>query len=95
MLERQVETDQARLEKGKIKVADVAQSESSLAGANAKFIEATNQEITAKLVYEKVIGPIRDMNSLSKNFNINFKIPGTLNEAIQISKNNSTAYKYA
>ena len=89
LLERQVETDQARLEKGKIKVADVAQSESSLAGANAKFIEATNQEITAKLVYEKVIGPIRDMNSLSKNFNINFKIPGTLNEAIQISKNNN------
>ena len=89
LLERQVETDQARLEKGKIKVADVAQSESSLAGANAKFIEATNQEITAKLVYEKVIGPIKDMNSLSKNFNINFKIPGTLNEAIQISKNNN------
>ena len=89
LLERQVETDQARLEKGKIKVADVAQSESSLAGANAKFIEATNQEITAKLVYEKVIGPIRDMNSLSKSFNINFKIPGTLNEAIQISKNNN------
>ena len=89
LLERQVETDQARLEKGKIKVADVAQSESSLAGASAKFIEATNQEITAKLVYEKVIGPIKDMNSLSKNFNINFKIPGTLNEAIQISKNNN------
>ena len=29
------------------------------------------------------------MNSLSKNFNINFKIPSTLNEAIQISKNNN------
>ena len=54
-----------------------------------KFIEAKNEEVTAKLVYEKVIGPIRDMNSLSKNFNINFKIPGTLNEAIQISKNNN------
>jgi len=89
LLERQVETDQARLEKGKIKVADVAQSESSLAGANAKFIEAKNEEVTSKLIYEKIIGPIKDINNLNKNFNINFKIPNTLNEAIQISKNNN------
>ena len=89
LLERQVETDQARLEKGQIKVADVAQSESSLAGANAKFIEAKNDEVTAKLVYEKIIGSIKDTNNLSKNSNINFEIPSTLNEAIQISKNNN------
>ena len=89
LLERQVETDQARLEKGKIKVADVAQSESSLAGANAKFIEAKNEKITAKLIYEKVIGPIEDINNLNKNLNINFKIPNSLNEAIQTSKNNN------
>ena len=89
LLERQVETDQARLEKGQIKVADVAQSESSLAGANAKFIEAKNEEVTAKLIYEKVIGPIKDINNLNKNFNINFKIPSSLNEAIQISKNSN------
>ncbi len=89
LLERQVETDQARLEKGQIKVADVAQSESSLAGANAKFIEAKNEEVTAKLIYEKVIGPIKDINNLNKNFNININIPNTLNEAIQISKNSN------
>jgi len=89
LLERQVETDQARLEKGKIKVADVAQSESSLAGANAKFIEAKNEKITAKLIYEKIIGPIEDINNLNKNLNINFKIPNSLNEAIQTSKNNN------
>ena len=40
LLERQVETDQARLEKGQISLVDLAQSEASLAGANAKFIEA-------------------------------------------------------
>ena len=45
LLERQVETDQARLEKGKITVADLAQSESSLAGAQAKFIEAKNRHL--------------------------------------------------
>ena len=89
LLERQVETDQARLGKGKITIADLAQSESSLAGAQAKFIEAKNEKITAKLTYKKVIGPIADTNSLSKNLNINFKIPSSLNKAIEISKNNN------
>ena len=72
LLERQVETDQARLEKGKITIVDLAQSESSLAGAQSKFIEAKNEEMTAKLTYEKVIGPITDINALNKNLNINF-----------------------
>ena len=36
LLERQVETDRIRLERGNISLADVAQSESSLAGAKAK-----------------------------------------------------------
>ena len=89
LLERQVETDQARLEKGKITVADLAQSESSLAGAQAKFIEAKNEEMTAKLTYEKVIGPITDINVLNKNLNINFEIPNSLNKAIEISKKNN------
>ena len=89
LLERQVETDQARLEKGKITVADLAQSESSLAGAQSKFIEAKNEEMTAKLTYEKVIGPITDINTLNKNLNINFQIPNSLNIAIEISKKNN------
>ena len=38
LLERQVETDQNRLESGIITLADLAQSESSLAGAQAQFI---------------------------------------------------------
>ena len=89
LLERQVETDQLRLESGKITVADLAQSESSLAGAQAKFIEAKNEEVTAKLTYEKVIGPITDTNALNKNLNINFEIPNNLNKAIEISKINN------
>ena len=86
LLERQVETDQARLERGKITLSDLAQSESSLAGAQAKFIEAKNGKVTAKLTYETVIGPIADINSLNKNLNINFEIPNSLNKAIEISK---------
>ena len=89
LLERQVETDQTRLEKGKITITDLAQSESSLAGAQAKFIEAKNEEVTARLTYEKIIGPIKDINNLNKNLNINFEIPNSLNKAIEISKKNN------
>ena len=89
LLERQVETDQARLERGQITLADLAQSESSLAGAQAKFIQAKNETITAKLVYEKVIGPINDENNLNKNSDLVFQIPTNLNDAIKISKNNN------
>ena len=46
MLERQEETDRDRLEKGEINLTDLAQSEASLAGAEAKLITAENiQEI--------------------------------------------------
>ena len=89
LLERQVETDQARLESGIITVTDLAQSESSLAGAKAKFIEAKNEEVTAKLIYQKVIGPIGETNNLEKNLKINFDIPKNLNKAIEISKKNN------
>ena len=89
LLERQVETDQARLERGKITIADLAQSESSLAGGQAKFIEAKNEEVTAKLTYEKIIGPISDINTLNRNLNLNFEIPNSLNKAIEISKKNN------
>ena len=66
LLERQVETDQARLEKGQISLVDLAQSEASLAGANAKFIESKNEVVTGKLVYENVIGSIDDASHLTE-----------------------------
>jgi len=89
LLERQVETDQARLERGQITLADLAQSESSLAGAQAKFIQAKNETVTAKLIYEKIIGPISDINTLEKKSDVNFKIPIDLSNAIEISKINN------
>ena len=89
LLERQVETDQARLERGQITLADLAQSESSFAGAQAKFIQAKNETVTAKLEYEKIIGPITDLDSLSKKLDFDLKIPESLNNAIEISKINS------
>jgi len=86
LLERQVETNQARLERGQITLADLAQSESSLAEAQAKFIQARNEAVTAKLVYEKIIGPINDPNTLDKKSDLNFEIPKDLDKAISISK---------
>tara|TARA_Y100000590_G_scaffold425058_1_gene532642 strand:+ start:503 stop:1801 length:1299 start_codon:yes stop_codon:yes gene_type:complete len=86
LLDRQVETDQARLERGQITISDLAQSESSLAGAKAKFIEAKNDVITSRLVYENVIGPIINSDDLNENLNLNIEIPKNLNEANDISK---------
>ena len=89
LLERQVETDQARLEKGQISVVDLAQSESSLAGANAKFIEAKNEVVTGKLIYESVIGSIDNINNLTDKLNFNLKLPESLAKANEISQKNN------
>ena len=86
LLERQVETDRIRLDRGEVSVADLAQSESSLAEAQANFIQAKNGVITARLNYENVIGPIQDTFSLNKKSDLNIKIPMTLENAINISQ---------
>ena len=89
LLERQAETDQARLERGQITLADLAQSESSLAGAQAKFIKARNEVVTATLVYENIVGPINSLDILDEKLDLNFEIPKDLNKAIDISKRNN------
>ena len=89
LLERQVETDQARLEKGQISVVDLAQSESSLAGANAKFIQAKNEVVTGKLIYENVIGSIDNISDLNEKLSFNLKLPQSLGEANKISQKNN------
>ena len=89
LFERQVETDQARLEKGQISLVDLAQSESSLAGANAKFIEAKNEVVTGKLIYENVIGSIDNINNLTDKLNFNLKLPESLAKANEISQKNN------
>ena len=86
LLERQVEANRARLERGQITLSDLAQSESSLAEAQANFIQSQNEIISNKLNYENVIGPIADAKSLNKDFDINLMIPSSLNDAIDTSK---------
>jgi len=89
LLNRQVETDRIRLERGQITLSDVSQSESSLAGAEASLIQAENDLLTSKLDYENIVGPIFDVKSLNKNSIINYQIPESLITSINLSKKNN------
>ena len=85
LLERQVETDQNRLEKGEISLIDLAQSESSLAGARAQLISAQNELVTSKANFEKIIGkkPTENIDEISI---IKLNLPDSLASAYRISK---------
>ena len=89
LLDRQVETDRIRLERGNISLSDVAQSESSLAGAQAKLIQAENDFLTSKLNYENIIGKLNNPELLDKSSIINPTLPEELDSAIEISKKNN------
>jgi len=89
LLDRQVETDRIRLERGNISLSDVAQSESSLAGAQAKLIQAENDFLTNKLNYENIIGKLNDPELLDKSSITEISLPNQLESAIDISKKNN------
>jgi len=91
----QVRTDKIRLERGQIKVSDYAQSESALAGAEAQYIQAKNEVVTSRLIYENVIGNISDENSLQKSIKSIVNIPLSLENAIELSKQNNHDVKIA
>ena len=95
LLKRQVENDKIRLDRGQITITDLAQSESSLAGAQAQFTQAKSDLLIAKLTYENIIGNISDPNKLKKNSNAIVSIPKTLDEAINLSKQNNPDIKIA
>ena len=86
LLDSQVETDRIRLERGSISLSDVAQSESSLAGAQAKLIQAENDFLTSKLNYENVIGKLNDPELLDKLSITEPVLPQELESAIKISQ---------
>jgi len=89
LLDRQVETDRIRLERGNISLSDVAQSESSLAGAQAKLIQAENDFLTSKLNYENVIGKLTDPELLEKASIFEPRLPIELNRALELSEKNN------
>ena len=85
LLERQVETDQNRLEKGEINLTDLAQSESSLAGATAQLISAQGDLVTSKANFEKIIvkKPTENIQEAKKT---NLNLPESLAAAYSISE---------
>ena len=89
LLNRQVENDKIRRDRGQITNTDLAQSESSLAGAQAQFVKAKSDLLISKLNYENIIGKINDPNQLKKNSTAIASIPKTLDEAINLSKQNN------
>ena len=89
LLNRQVENDKIRRDRGQITNTDLAQSESSLAGAQAQFVKAKSDLLISKLNYENIIGIINDPNQLQKNSTAIASIPKTLDEAINLSKQNN------
>jgi outer membrane protein len=95
LLRRQVENDKIRLDRGRITITDLAQSESSFAGAQAQFTQAQSDLLIAKLTYENIIGKISDPNQLQKKTKSIVKIPNSLNEAINLSKQNNPDIKIA
>ncbi len=84
LFERQVESDRSRLDRGEISLTDFAQSESSLAGAQAKLITARNELISGRKNFQKIIGS-RSPEEINLAFIPNLSIPKSLRTASAIS----------
>ena len=84
LFERQVESDRSRLERGEISLTDFAQSESSLAGAQAKLITARNELISGKKNFQKIIGS-KSPDEINLSFIPNLSTPTSLRTASVIS----------
>tara|TARA_B100001057_G_scaffold378475_1_gene383867 strand:- start:932 stop:2227 length:1296 start_codon:yes stop_codon:yes gene_type:complete len=88
LFERQVESDSSRLQKGEISLTDLAQSESSLAGAQAAFIKADTEYTSAIAEFER-INRIKAPSDLNDNFNVLFLMPQSLENALELSNSNN------
>ena len=88
LFERQVEFDNARLQKGEITLTDLAQSESSLAGANASLIKAKTEMTVSITNFERVTREkIPNLDLLSEK--IILDLPTSLNSSLELSKFNN------
>ena len=83
LFERQVDSNNARLQKGEITLTDLAQSESSLAGAKADLIKAQTELLASKTNFERVT---REQLPKTKNLNESALIilPNSIEETLQL-----------
>ena len=94
LLERQVETDQNRLEKGEISLTDLAQSEASLAGARANLIIAQNDLVTSMANFEKIIGK-KSTENIQETKETYLNLPKSLAEAYKIANSENPVLQIA
>tara|TARA_B100001057_G_scaffold64785_1_gene58518 strand:+ start:162 stop:1457 length:1296 start_codon:yes stop_codon:yes gene_type:complete len=94
LFERQVESDSSRLQKGEISLTDLAQSESSLAGAQAAFIKADSEYISAIAEFERV-NRVSAPKNLNDNIDISFIMPQSLKNALERSNSNNPSLAIA
>ena len=88
LFERQVESDNARLQKGEITLTDLAQSESSLAGARANLIKAKTELLSSKTNFQRVTSEkTPDYKSLDQS--IVLDLPNSLSSALQLADLNN------
>ena len=88
LFERQVDSDSARLQKGEITLTDLAQSESSLAGARADLIKSKTELLVSETNFERVT---REKTPDTKNLNEKtyITVPNTLKESIELASLNN------
>ena len=88
LFERQVDSDNARLQKGEITLTDLAQSESSLAGAKADLIKAKTELLSSKTNFENVT-----REKIPKFDVLNEKVflilPNSLKDSLQLASSNN------
>lgn len=87
LADRQVELDKSRYERGVIKLSDLAQSESSLADAKAKFIRSENTLAVNEKDFENVVGYLP--TNLRIIDDIELKLPENLKETLNLAISNN------
>ena len=81
-------TDNARVQKGEITLTDLAQSESSLAGANANLIKAKTELLSSQTNFERVTSEkTPSLNNLNEK--VSLFLPGSLKEALDLANSNN------
>jgi outer membrane protein len=89
LFQRQVDSDNARLQQGEITLTDLAQSESSLAGAKANLIKAQTELLSSKTNFERVTREkIPDVNNLNEK--VSLILPNSLEESLIIANSSNT-----
>ena len=88
LFERQVESDSARLQKGEITLTDLAQSESSLAGANANLIKAKTELLATQKNFERITRE-KVPNVENLNEKVALILPETLSASLELANLNN------